>query len=51
MYIRDLVNRGVFRVVHKPTEDMLADVFTKGLGKFKFRGFLPQLGVIRGSVQ
>ncbi|GAA5968389.1 hypothetical protein JCM11641_007617 [Rhodosporidiobolus odoratus] len=54
-YIRELVDAGTVAISYVPTKDMLADIFTKGLGKDLHRRFSRALGLrglprSRGSV-
>ena len=46
-YTREVVRRGIISVSHCRTDNMLADVFTKGLAKPKFEGFRSGLGVVQ----
>ena len=55
-YIRDQVQNDVIDLVYCPSEDMIADIFTKGLCKAKFEklrkraGVGPQIKSTRGGV-
>ena len=55
-YMRDLIREEIMRVEWIGTEEMVADVLTKGLNRNKFRKFIEQMGlceygnpVFRGS--
>jgi hypothetical protein len=50
MFIRDVVRTGEIEVRHIGTEDMVADVLTKGLRRHKFEKCRNALGLIKGSV-
>lgn len=45
-YTRELVQNGVIRLIYCPTNDMLADMFTKGLDRIKFEQMRLKIGVI-----
>lgn len=45
-YVREQVNLNTVSVKYCPTEDMLADVMTKGVSKISFEKFRNKLGVI-----
>ena len=45
-YIRDMVKLGSIRLQHIGTDEQVADILTKPLGKVKFFTFREQLGVI-----
>ena len=44
-YIRDLVMKNLVNLVYCPTEDMIADIFTKGLPSYRFIKLRTMLGV------
>ena len=44
-YIRECIEDGHIEVVQVDTNDNIADIFTKPLGKVKFIGFRDQLGL------
>eukprot|EP00253_Pinus_taeda_P012149 PITA_12149 len=46
-YIRDMVQRGAIRLQHIGTDEQVADILTKPLGKVKFLNFREQLGVVQ----
>eukprot|EP00253_Pinus_taeda_P027225 PITA_27225 len=46
-YIRDMVQRGAIRLQHIDTDEQVADILTKPLGKVKFFTFRERLGVIQ----
>jgi hypothetical protein len=46
-YIRDCVAKGVVDVSHVGTDDQLADILTKPLGRVKFVEMRSRLGVIQ----
>jgi hypothetical protein len=48
-FIRDCVQRGVVQLQYIPTEEQVADILTKALGKAKFIFFRDQLGVVQNS--
>lgn len=52
-YIRELIKSGIIQVDYKPTEEQVADLFTKGLAKPSFESFREELGItrLRGSVE
>ena len=45
-YVREQVNLNIISVKYCPTEDMIADVMTKGLSKTDFEKFRNKLGVL-----
>eukprot|EP00253_Pinus_taeda_P001719 PITA_01719 len=45
-FIRDMVQRGAVRVDHIGTDEQVADILTKPLGKVKFLTFRESLGVV-----
>ena len=45
-YVREQVNLNIISVKYCPTEDMIADVMTKGLSKTVFEKFRNKLGVL-----
>ena len=45
-YVREQVNLNIISVKYCPTEDMIADVMTKGLNKTVFEKFKNKLGVL-----
>ena len=44
-YVRDAIRDGIISTSHVSTEDQLADIFTKALGKRKFLYLLGKLGI------
>jgi hypothetical protein len=46
-YIRDCIEKGVVDVDHVGTEDQLADILTKSLGRIRFVELRSRLGVIQ----
>ena len=45
-FIRDMVQRGAVRLDHIGTDEQVADILTKPLGKVKFLTFHESLGVV-----
>ena len=45
-YVSEQVNLNTVSVKYCPTEDMLADIMTKGISKISFEKFKNKLGVI-----
>ena len=45
-YIRDMVQQGAIRLQHISTDEQVADILIKPLGKVKFLTFREQLGVV-----
>lgn len=45
-FIRDMVQRGAVRLDHIGTDEQVADILTKPLGKVKFLTFRESLGVV-----
>ena len=45
-FVRELVDGGSVQIAYIPTEDMVADIFTKGLPADKFNKFRSLLGVL-----
>lgn len=45
-WIREVVESGDIKVEHCPTEEMIADVLTKSLGKSQFRRLRSKLGLV-----
>ena len=45
-YVKDIVNQKLIVVKYCPTDEMLADIFTKGLASDKFKCLRSQLGVV-----
>ena len=43
--VRDAIRDGIISTSHVSTEDQLADIFTKALGKRKFLYLLGKLGI------
>jgi hypothetical protein len=48
--IRDSIRNGLITVKWCPTERMLADILTKGLGRTKHQHFMRAIGMFRGGV-
>ena len=46
-YIRDMVQRGTIRLLHIDTDEQVAYILTKPLGKVKFLTFREQLSVVQ----
>uniref|UniRef100_A0A803NM80 Retroviral polymerase SH3-like domain-containing protein n=1 Tax=Cannabis sativa TaxID=3483 RepID=A0A803NM80_CANSA len=44
-YVRDAIRDGIISMYHVSTDDQLADIFTKALGKRKFLYLLGKLGI------
>lgn len=44
-YVRDAIRDGIISTYHVSTDDQLADIFTKALGKRKFLSLLDKLGI------
>jgi hypothetical protein len=44
-HVQNLVETGEISVQHIPSEDMLADMFTKSLAYHRFKTFIEMLGV------
>ena len=44
-YVRDLVKKKQVELVYKPSQEMIADSLTKGLGLGKFKDFFSMLGL------
>ena len=44
-FVRDQVDKGIINVIYCPTNDMLADLFTKGLPKGQFTKLRELIGV------
>ena len=45
-YIRDMVQRGVMKLLYIATEEQIADVMTKPFARMKFEYFKERLGVL-----
>ena len=45
-FIRDMVQRGTVRLDHIGTDEQVADILTKPLGKVKFLTFRERLGIV-----
>ena len=45
-FIRDMVQRGTIRLDHIGTDEQVADILTKPLGKVKFLTFRENLGIV-----
>ena len=45
-FIRDMVQRGTVRLDHIGTDEQVADILTKPLGKVKFLTFRENLGIV-----
>ena len=48
-FIQDMVQRGVVRLNHIGTNEQVADILTKPLGKVKFLTFHENLGIVERS--
>jgi hypothetical protein len=44
-FIRETINQGHLHIPYCPTDDMIADIFTKALARFKFERFRTLLGL------
>lgn len=44
-YVREKCNENVIQLVYCPTNDMIADIFTKGLNKDKFQRMREMMGM------
>ena len=44
-YVRDAIQEGILRTSHVKTDEQVADLFTKALGKKQFRYLLDKLGI------
>lgn len=44
-YVRDAIQEGAISTRHVPTDEQLADIFTKALGKKQFLYLLHKLGI------
>ncbi|GKU85504.1 hypothetical protein SLEP1_g172 [Rubroshorea leprosula] len=49
--IREMVNEGEVQVLHCDSDDQIADIFTKGLHKFRFETLRDKLGMSSISVK
>jgi hypothetical protein len=47
LFIREVAERGQIKILYCPTEDMVADVLTKALPKWKTSGHASTLGLRR----
>ena len=45
-FIRDMVQRGAIRLDHIGTDEQVADILTKSLGKVKFLTLHEKLGIV-----
>ena len=45
-YIRETIVKGYVALTYCPTEEMVADVMTKGLAQDKFQKFRAAMGVV-----
>ena len=45
-FVQDMVQRGVVRLHHIGTDQQVADILTKPLGKVKFLTFCEKLGIV-----
>jgi len=45
-FVREVLEKRYIEVIHKPSEDMAADIFTKGLSRSKHRRCLTLLGLL-----
>jgi hypothetical protein len=48
-FIRDYVQRGAVELQFISTDEQVADIFTKALGRGKFVPFIDKLGVVRNT--
>ncbi|KAH9292825.1 hypothetical protein KI387_042000, partial [Taxus chinensis] len=48
-FIRDCVQRGIVQLQYIPTEEQVADILTKALGKEKFIFFRDKMGVVQNN--
>ncbi len=49
-YVREQVSKGVVTLQYCPREDMVADIFTKGLGNYPFLKLRFQSGLVNSNV-
>ena len=45
-FIWDMIQRGVVRLDHIGTDEQVADILMKPLGKFKFLTFCKKIGIV-----
>jgi len=45
-FIREQVNNGIVKLEYCPTEEMVADIFTKALANEQFRKLQTKVGVV-----
>jgi hypothetical protein len=50
-FVREKVKEGIVRIEYMKGKEIVADGFTKVLGKESFRTFVKQLGIVGGSVR
>ena len=48
-FIRDHVQKGVVKLQYLPTDEQVADILTKSLGKSKFEYFRDKMGVVHNT--
>ena len=48
-YLRDMVQKGAIRLQYVPTEEQIADIFTKPLTAVKFVYFRDKLGMVENA--
>jgi len=48
-FIRDCVQRGIVQLQYIPTDEQVAEILTKALGKAKFIFFKDKMGVLQNS--
>src|SRR6266576_58572 len=44
-FVREVVNNDILSISYCPTDEMIADIFTKPLARFKFEKFRSLLGI------
>lgn len=49
-FIRELIQNGEIELVYRPTEEQIANIFTKPLARDKFQNFRDGIGVKRNDV-
>ena len=44
-FVREIINNDILSISYCPTDEMIADIFTKALSRFKFEKFRTLLGI------